>query len=121
MGRSEDIIERAFSEEERAELLKNNKYFNLGNDFDPINILADGKLPEFKSQGDKFRCVMAVSNFVRERNSIDGIAEDLVKFLKALELDMLVLFTKQQTLKVLNELANNSQLAQAISRVVSDE
>ena len=106
MGRSEDMIEQAFSEEERAEMLKRNKYFNVGDDFDPINILMDGKLPEFKSQGDKFRCVMTVAKFVRARNSIDGISEGLVSFINALEIDMFTLFMKQQTLNIMEELVN---------------
>lgn len=97
MGRSEDMIEQAFSEEERAEMLKRNKYFNVGDDFDPINILVDCKFPEFKSQGDKFRCVMAVARFVKERNDLDGITEGLINFLNTLEDDMLMLFMQQQS------------------------
>src|SRR3990167_9219145 len=109
MGRSEDIIEQAFSEEERTELLKKNKYFNLGNDFDPVTILMDGKLPEFKSQGDKFRCVMAIAKFVKERNSLDGIADAVILLLENLEDDMAVLFMRQQPLSIIEAIVTSDK------------
>lgn len=110
MGNSEDFIERSFSEIERAELLKDNKYHHVEkSEFDPVDIIVEGNYPTFKSQGEKFRCVMALATWLRKRQyGIDGIAEPLAKYLESLEDDMFVLFIKQQTIGVMESIGNNN-------------
>lgn len=95
MSLSEKFIERAFSEEELKEVVKNNKYFNFNKDLDPIDILNNG-ISKINSQGEMFRHVMTVAMFVKERDNFDGISSQLLNFLTNLDDAMLILFAQQQ-------------------------
>lgn len=116
---TKDFIERAFSEEERELLLKNNKYHHTDkSEFDPVDILLEGNIPAFASRGDKFRCVMAVAKFIRERDSISGIEEGFGKFLISLETDLQVLLLRHQTNNMLNRMAENRTLMKKIYSIM---
>lgn len=119
MGRTEEFVERAFTEEERKELLKTNKYWNADkSEFDPVDIIVEGNYPTFTSQGDKFRCVMSLATWLCKRQyGIDGIAEPLAKYLESLEDDMLVLFMRQQNLQVIEAMTNHEAFTRLHDRM----
>lgn len=118
---TKDYIERAFSEEERELMLKDNKYYHTDkSEFDPVDILLEGKLPHFKTQGDKFRCVMAVAKFVRARKSIDGIEEGLVSFIKNVESDMRVIFMRNISLPLIEAMMRNEHFEEIMLPTIKD-
>jgi len=108
MGRSEDFIERAFSEEERKELLKNNKYYHADKgEFDPVEILVDGKMPQLNNQGDRFRCVMAVAHFIKERQSYSGVGKTLCEFLMRFDPDLRILFLQNMSVDIIRQMLDD--------------
>lgn len=68
-------------------ITENNRYLITAakrkDEYDPIDILVDGNMPEFKSDADKFICAMELGKFVRQVE-LTGIEDNFAKLLNLL-------------------------------------
>jgi hypothetical protein len=92
-----DKVELKRIEEEMT--VEGNRYL-LGapkrkSEYDPLDILVEGNMPEFESDADRFICTMEIAMFVK-KTGITGLEEGIAKFFDILSPTYRVLFLAQQ-------------------------
>lgn len=112
-----DKCRRAADKEEienvKREMMTSGNRYLIGapkrkNEFDPVDILLYGEVPDFKSDSDRFVCVMEMAEFVKN-NGIAGIEDGLARFFNEMPLEYFVLFVKNSTLRHLEVLVKDKR------------
>lgn len=86
-------------------------------EYDPIDILVDGNIPEFKSDADRFICAMEMGCFIR-KTGITGIEDNSAKLFEALENTHTVLLFKQLSLETMESMATDARFKKTIQQLM---
>ena len=108
---------------EEEEIRRNNRYLadkpDRKNEYDPIEILVDGNMPEFETDGDKFICSMEMAYFLRrQKGGFCGMEARVAELLEHLGPPHNVLLVKQWTLPMLEIASRHPELGPVIKKLI---
>ena len=117
-GNARQICATCMSTVDEAELVRleektiidGNRYLldapNRKSEYDPLDILVDGNIPELKSDADRFVCTMEMAAFVK-KSGLTGMEKNIANFLMSLPGLYFVLFVRHQDLEMMESMAKN--------------
>lgn len=86
-------------------------------EFDPLDILVEGNMPSFMTDGDRFVCATEMAYFVK-RTGITGLEDNIVRLFELLDLVHIILFIKQQTLQTMESITQDNRFKKFVDKVM---
>lgn len=110
---------------EEESIIEKNRYLidapKRKDEYDPVNILVYGEMPEFKSDADKFVCAMEVATFLkRQKGGFCGMEEGLAKFMEHIGILHSSLLLRQFSLPLLDKACKHKVLGPVIKSLLKD-
>lgn len=122
-----DLCRSTMDKEELEQLkeetiLENNRYMCKKSVYDPVDILMNGNIPKFDSDGDRFICATEIGNFIRSSGT-NGVENGLVKLLISLPYAHRMLIMRQmstQTMETFTKysIKNHPEYASSMAKMV---
>lgn len=89
-------------------------------EYDAIDILIDGNMPEFETDADKFICATEIAYFLRrQKGGFCGMEKRIAELLEHLGITHSVLLVKQWTLQMMERAAKHPDLAPIMSKLAT--
>lgn len=109
---------------EKEMIVEGNRYLmdapKRKSEYDPLDILVDGNMPEFKSDADRFVCALEMAFFLRkQKGGFCGMEERVAEFLEHIGLTHSVLMVRQWTLSMMESAAKNEHLGQFMKKLIN--
>lgn len=108
------MSEKILTEEEEKTITEDNKYLNKR--YDISEILAFGNIPEFENDADRVICARQVGLFVRDNGL--GNHDNLIKFLKFIPAEHMIILLKQLDLKTIETIMRNPKYKSIIHTIM---
>lgn len=90
------------------------------NEYDPIEILVEGNLPDFTSDADRFICALEMGYFLRkQKGGFCGTEENAAKLMEHMGPTYTVLMMKQWPLPLMERAARHKAFANITKLIVS--
>ena len=90
------------------------------NEYDPLEILVEGNMPEFESDADKAVCALEMAFFLRrQKGGFCGMEKMVAKFLNHLGPPHNVLVVKQWTIQMMEAALKNPDLSPAMKKIAN--